>query len=68
VEAFVERVKKATGEHYDPATISRLENGKQIWKVSDVEAFAAVDPDRRGRAWLAWGELPALPSDALGPA
>lgn len=50
---FGRRVKKATGLKYDQATISRLETGGRNWLLEDVEAFAAVDPLQRGRAWLA---------------
>lgn len=69
IEEFAERVKSATKAHYDPATISRLERGKQRWKLSDVEAFAAVDPLRRGNNWLAWGapEAPPLPPETIKP-
>lgn len=66
LEDFSARVQKKTGKYYDPATLSLLERMKQQWKLEDVETFAAVDPLRRGRAWLATfdgsaqaGEVPA---------
>jgi hypothetical protein len=50
---FSKRVEKATGQRYDQATISRLETGGRNWLLEDVDAFARVDPEGRGRAWLA---------------
>lgn len=53
LDDFSARIKRASGEVYDPATLSRLERGVQQWKLSDVETLARLDPLRRGRAWLA---------------
>jgi hypothetical protein len=50
---FVERVKETTGKAYHPATLSLLERMQQEWRLRDIDAFAAVDPLGRGRAWLA---------------
>ena len=61
MKAFAERVKKATGKVYDPSTISLLERDKQKWRLEDVRVLAAVDPLKRGAAWLS-----ALAED-LGP-
>lgn len=61
LEAFAKRVKKATGVSYSPMTLSLLERMKQKWKVEDARVLAAVDPLKRGPAWLS-----ALAED-LGP-
>lgn len=58
---FVARVKRLSGESYDPATISLLERDKQGWRLKDFEALAAADPMKRGAPWLAFG------IQALGP-
>lgn len=52
---FVLRVKKATGEAYDPSTVSMLERDAQGWRLKDMNAFASVDPLKRGGAWLGFG-------------
>lgn len=41
---------------YSQSTLSKLESGAQAASFDDVAVFAAVDPKRRGRLWLAWGE------------
>lgn len=60
---FSERVRKATGKRYDQATISRLETGGRNWLLEDIDAFAAVDPEQRGRAWLAGYSDPDMGKD-----
>lgn len=44
------------GTRYDSSVISRIENGERKLTLADVERIAAVDPERRGKLWLAWGE------------
>lgn len=67
--AFVARVKKRTKADYDPSTISLLERMLQKWKLDDVRNFAAVDPLKRGEAWLAFNLPPeARPEDDELPA
>jgi transcriptional regulator with XRE-family HTH domain len=41
---------------YSQSTLSKLETGTQAATFDDVAAFAAADPQRRGKLWLAWGE------------
>ncbi len=53
LDDFAERVRKKTGKSYNPVTLSLLERMKRGWRVADVENFAAVDPLKRGRSWLA---------------
>lgn len=55
ISDFVELVRRVTGARYDGAAISRSENGSRKLTLDDVTAFAAVDPERRSRAWLAFG-------------
>lgn len=44
-----------TGRRIHASELSRMETGKRLPLLQDVEAIAAVDPEGRGRAWLAWG-------------
>ena len=60
---FSERIKRETGEQYDPSTLSLLERDAQEWKVRDAEVLSRVDPKRRGDRWLAFG----LPAVDVGP-
>lgn len=41
---------------YAQALLSRFETGTQVPTFADVAAYAVVDPKRRGKTWLAWGE------------
>jgi transcriptional regulator with XRE-family HTH domain len=41
---------------YEGSKVSRLESGRQIFTLEDVTIVASVDPEKRGREWLAWGE------------
>ena len=43
-------------KNYSVSTISRLETGRQEITLEDVLIIAAVDPEKRGRDWLAWGD------------
>ncbi len=56
LDDFAERVRKKTGKAYNPVTLSLLERMKRGWRVVDIEHFAAVDPLKRGRMWLAGWE------------
>lgn len=56
IDDFVALVERTTGHRYDPAAISRSENGKRDITVDDAIRFAAVDPKQRGKAWLAFGD------------
>lgn len=60
---FVARLNEASltlygrrGPRYDPPRVSKLENGRQEPTLADVAIYAAVDPRRRGKLWLAWNE------------
>jgi transcriptional regulator with XRE-family HTH domain len=41
---------------YSQSTLSKLESGPQAPSFDDIAVFAAVDPEGRGKLWLAWGE------------
>lgn len=56
IDDFVALVERVTGVSYDPSAISRSENGGRKLSLDDVRAFAMVDPQHRGKLWLAWGE------------
>lgn len=53
--------------------LSRLENGLETPDLAELAAYAAVDPLKRGRLWLVWGDDPregtvdATPSAAAPP-
>lgn len=53
LNAAAESLGKRT---YAQSQLSRLENGLQEPTFDDVAVFALVDPERRGKLWLAWGE------------
>lgn len=57
---FAERVHTVTGADYEHSTIGMLERDLQGWRLKDVTAFAAVDPKKRGEAWLAFGNQPPI--------
>lgn len=50
-----ELVYAKTGRRIHASELSRLETGKRNPLLQDIEAIAEVDPEHRGRAWLAWG-------------
>lgn len=58
LKAFSERIAQLTGVAYGEMTLSNMETGKRRWLVTDINAVAAVDPLKRGREWLAWGDSP----------
>lgn len=63
---FAKLVTRRTDRRCSKTTISRIESGKQPVQIRDVEAFAAVDPLNRGKAWLAFGGVPmSAPRHAL---
>lgn len=41
---------------YDNTIVSKLENGARALTLDDAVIVAAVDPQQRGRFWLAWDE------------
>lgn len=62
LRAFAVLIRDRTGLRIDPTELSRLERGLKTPSLAIVDAIAQVDPLRRGRSWLAWGdEGPAVP-------
>ena len=54
---------------FKQSSLSKIEGGPQAVSFDDVAVYAAVDPKRRGKLWLAWGEkadatMAATPDDA----
>lgn len=41
---------------YDSSVIARIEKGERRATVPDITLVADVDPQRRGKLWLGWGE------------
>ena len=54
-DAFAERLSELGGRTYYGPDISLIERNKKPLTLDDVAAMAALDPDRRGKYWLAWG-------------
>lgn len=42
--------------NYDNSIVSKLENATRQMSLDDVTVIAAIDPERRGKLWLSWGE------------
>lgn len=61
---FVARVEQATGIVIHASELSEIENDKPSKAVTadHIGAVAAVDPLKRGRDWLGWGEETKAPS------
>lgn len=58
--------KKSKGAAYDSAKISRIESGGRTFTIADAKAYAAVDPMRRGAAWVAMLDEPKSSGADLG--
>jgi hypothetical protein len=60
IDDFVALLKRKRRAVYQSSAISRTENGGRKLTLVDAEHFAAVDPQKRGAGWLAFGagELP----------
>lgn len=43
---------------YTQSTLSKIEGGSQDISFDAVATYAAIDPEGRGRLWLAWGDTP----------
>ncbi|NUO62683.1 MAG: helix-turn-helix transcriptional regulator [Gemmatimonadaceae bacterium] len=52
---FAELLNRVSGKSFDPSELSKMERGKRGVSLDDVAVIASVDPERRGRYWLAWG-------------
>lgn len=63
--AFAVRLTRQKRGAWDSAKVSRVESGDRKLTLDDVETYAAVDPLKRGNAWLAFGETAAPAADDL---
>src|SRR4051812_46961163 len=60
--AFARRLSEAAQNlgliwlRYDNTIVSKLEIGARDLSTDDTVVVAAIDPERRGKLWLAWGE------------
>lgn len=64
----------AAGYAVTKAEVSRIENARMVKQFAAVDAYAQLDPQRRGRLWVGWGLTvdnyqgrPATPSAAAPP-
>jgi hypothetical protein len=60
MEAFAEAMtavgrKRRPELRYDSSKVSRIESGDRKVSIEDAEVLAAVDPLKRGAAWVAFG-------------
>lgn len=62
MEEFAALITERTGVAYNSSTISKIENGGRRVTLDDADRIAAVDPRRRGREWLGWGEAQTTPT------
>jgi hypothetical protein len=59
---FAALLTERTGATYDSSMISKIENEMRKVSLDDADRIASVDPRRRGREWLAWGDAQATPT------
>jgi hypothetical protein len=64
--AFAVRLTRQKRGGWDSAKVSRVENGERKMTLDDVETYVRVDPLKRSRGWLAFGEAEGEP--LLNPA
>jgi hypothetical protein len=57
--AFAMRLTRQKRGAWDSAKVSRVESGERKLTLDDVETYVRVDPLKRPRGWLAFGEEPA---------
>ena len=56
LDKFAELIQTETGAVYDKSVLSRMETGDRKVTLEDVAALSQVDPLKRGRDWLGWGD------------
>lgn len=54
-DAFAALLTKQGGRTYYGSEFSLIEKNEKRLTLDDVAAIAALDPERRGKYWLAWG-------------
>jgi hypothetical protein len=45
---------------FDGSAITRIEKGERRLQLDEVTVIAAVDPEARGREWLAWPPIATI--------
>lgn len=55
--AFVALLRERTGVVLDHSELSRMERDARRPKLEHIAAIAQLDPEARGREWLAWGDV-----------
>jgi hypothetical protein len=55
-DAFAALLTAQGGRTYYGSEFSLIERGAKALTLDDVAVIAAVDPQHRGKLWLAWGE------------
>ncbi len=53
---------------YDNTQVSKMEVGRREVTLNDAAVIASVDPSKRGKAWLAWGERAEVVEPKISPA
>lgn len=53
---FAAALTEGSQRAYEASMISLLETGKRRASLEDIDAIARIDPQFRGRAWLAFGD------------
>lgn len=52
----LERLLAERGHRIHASELSKIEQGLRALSTDEVAVLAGLDPLRRGRSWLAWGE------------
>lgn len=58
-DAFAQLLTRRGKRRYYGPEVSLWEQDKKGLTPDDIEVIAAVDPKRRGKLWLGWGEAEA---------
>jgi hypothetical protein len=66
LDKLAELIERTTGAVYDKSILSRMETGERKVSLDDVAVLASVDPLKRGKAWLAWGDPAAAEKENGG--
>lgn len=62
---FRDYLQEQAGVEIGQAELSRLETGMQRPTVEDIAVWSCLDPHKRGRLWLAWGDEPTRATRAI---
>jgi hypothetical protein len=67
LRAFAKLLEAHTGRPWYSIELSRMERNLRGVSLEEIDAIAFLDPDRRGREWLAWGSSPVGSVSAATP-